>query len=42
MARRAICYPDYHSATDTSDKLEYNRFALVVSDVEGTTAQLAK
>jgi peptidase M28-like protein len=27
-------YPHYHSATDTPDKLDYNRFALVVSGVE--------
>jgi Zn-dependent M28 family amino/carboxypeptidase len=27
-------YPHYHSATDTPDKLDYNRFALVVSGIE--------
>jgi Zn-dependent M28 family amino/carboxypeptidase len=27
-------YPHYHSATDTPDKLDYDRFALVVSGVE--------
>jgi hypothetical protein len=27
-------YPHYHSATDTPDKLDYDRFALVVSGIE--------
>jgi Zn-dependent M28 family amino/carboxypeptidase len=35
-------YPHYHSAADTPDKLEYDRFALVVSGVEKTIAELAK
>lgn len=35
-------YPHYHSATDIPDKLEYNRFSLVVSGMEKTIAELAK
>src|SRR4029077_18244802 len=35
-------YPHYHAATDTPDKLDYDRFALVVSGVEGMIAELAK
>jgi Zn-dependent M28 family amino/carboxypeptidase len=35
-------YPHYHSATDTPDKLDYDRFALVVSGLEKTIAALAK
>ncbi len=35
-------YPHYHEATDTPDKLDYNRFALVVSGLEKTIAELAK
>ena len=35
-------YPHYHEATDTPDKLEYDRFALVVSAMEKTIAELAK
>jgi hypothetical protein len=35
-------YPHYHAATDTPDKLDYDRFALVVSGVEKTIAELAK
>jgi Zn-dependent M28 family amino/carboxypeptidase len=35
-------YPHYHEATDTPDKLEYDRFALVVSGMEKTIAELAK
>jgi hypothetical protein len=35
-------YPHYHEATDTPDKLEYDRFALVVSGVEKMIAELAK
>ena len=35
-------YPHYHDATDTPDKLEYDRFALVVSGLEKTIAELAK
>lgn len=35
-------YSHYHEATDTPDKLEYDRFALVVSGMEKTIAELAK
>lgn len=35
-------YPHYHEATDTPDKLEYDRFALVVSGLERTISELAK
>jgi hypothetical protein len=35
-------YPHYHSSTDTPDKLEYDRFALVVSGIEGVIAELVK
>jgi len=35
-------YPHYHEATDTPDKLDYDRFALVVSGMEKTIAALAK
>ena len=35
-------YPHYHERTDTPDKLEYDRFALVVSALEKTIAALAK
>lgn len=35
-------YPHYHSSTDTPDKLDYDRFALVVSAMEGVIAELAK
>jgi hypothetical protein len=35
-------YPHYHEATDTPDKLEYDRFALVVSGLEKTIAELAR
>ena len=35
-------YPHYHEATDTSDKLDYDRFALVVSGMEKVIAELAK
>ncbi len=35
-------YPHYHEATDTPDKLDYDRFALVVSGIEKTIAELAK
>ena len=35
-------YPHYHEATDTPDKLDYDRFALVVSGLEKTIAELAK
>jgi hypothetical protein len=34
-------YPHYHEATDTPDKLDYDRFALVVSGMEKTIAALA-
>ena len=35
-------YPHYHAVTDTPDKLDYDRCALVVSGVEKTIAELAK
>ena len=35
-------YPHYHSDTDTPDKLDYDRFALVVSGMESAIAELAK
>ena len=35
-------YPHYHAATDMPDKLDYDRFALVVSGVEKTIAELAR
>jgi hypothetical protein len=35
-------YPHYHEATDTPDKLDYDRFALVVSGLEKTISELAK
>lgn len=35
-------YPYYHEATDTPDKLDYDRFALVVSGLEKTIAELAR
>jgi hypothetical protein len=35
-------YPHYHLATDTPDKLDYDRFALVVSGMEKTIMELAK
>ena len=35
-------YPHYHEASDTPEKLEYDRFALVVSGLEKTIAELAK
>ena len=35
-------YQHYHEASDTPDKLEYDRFALVVSAMEKTIAELAK
>lgn len=35
-------YPHYHDASDTPEKLEYDRFALVVSGMEKTIAELAK
>jgi len=35
-------YPHYHSSTDTPDKLDYDRFALVVSGLEKVIAELAK
>jgi hypothetical protein len=34
-------YPHYHSSADTPDKLDYDRFALVVSGMEKTIAELA-
>jgi hypothetical protein len=35
-------YPHYHAATDTPDKLDYDRFALVVSGVGKMIEELAK
>ena len=35
-------YPHYHSHTDTPDKLDYDRFALVVSGMEGVIRKLAQ
>jgi Peptidase family M28 len=35
-------YPHYHEATDTPGKLDYDRFALVVSGLEKTILELAK
>ena len=35
-------YPHYHSATDTPDKLDYNRFALVVSGMQKVIEGLGK
>jgi hypothetical protein len=35
-------YPHYHFATDTPDKLDYDRFALVVSGLEKTIEELAQ
>jgi hypothetical protein len=35
-------YPHYHEASDTPDKLEHDRFALVVSGLEKTIAELAR
>lgn len=35
-------YPHYHSSTDTPDKLDYDRFALVVSGMERVIAELTK
>jgi hypothetical protein len=35
-------YPHYHSSTDTPDKLDYDRFALVVSGMEKVIVELAK
>ena len=34
-------YPHYHSATDTPDKLDYDRFALVVSGMEKVIEDLS-
>jgi len=34
-------YPHYHSSTDTPDKLDYDRFALVVSGMEKVIEELA-
>ncbi len=34
-------YPHYHGATDTPDKLDYDRFTLVVSGMEKVIAKLA-
>jgi Zn-dependent M28 family amino/carboxypeptidase len=34
-------YPHYHEATDTPDKLDYDRFALVVSSVQKLIVELA-
>src|SRR4051812_44079638 len=35
-------YPDYHEPTDTPDKLDYDRFALVVSGMETVIRELAR
>jgi len=35
-------YPHYHEPTDTPDKLDYDRFTLVVSGMEAVVAELAK
>ena len=35
-------YPYYHSADDTPDKLDYDRFALVVSGMEKVIEDLDK
>jgi Zn-dependent M28 family amino/carboxypeptidase len=35
-------YPHYHSATDTPDKLDYDRFALVVSGMQKVIQELDK
>ena len=35
-------YPHYHSSTDTPDKLDYDRFTLVVSGMEKVIADLAQ
>ena len=35
-------YPHYHEPTDTPDKLDYDRFTLVVSGMEKTIAELTK
>jgi Zn-dependent M28 family amino/carboxypeptidase len=35
-------YPHYHSSNDTPDKLDYDRFALVVSGVEKMIRELVK
>ena len=35
-------YPYYHSASDTPDKLDYDRFTLVVSGMEKVIQELAK
>ena len=35
-------YPHYHEPTDTPEKLDYDRFALVVSGLENTIAALAE
>jgi Zn-dependent M28 family amino/carboxypeptidase len=34
-------YPHYHETTDTPDKLDYDRFALVVNGMEKVVAELA-
>ena len=34
-------YPHYHLASDTADKLEYNRFAQVVDGLAKTVVELA-
>jgi peptidase M28-like protein len=35
-------YPHYHEPTDTPDKLDYDRFALVVSGMESVIQELAR
>jgi len=37
----AVRYPHYHSATDTPDKLDYDRFTLVVSGMQKVIEELA-
>jgi hypothetical protein len=34
-------YPDYHSLSDTPDKLDYDRFSLVVRGMQRVLAVLA-
>jgi len=35
-----FAYPHYHSATDTPDKLDYDRFAPVVSGMQKVIEEL--
>jgi hypothetical protein len=34
-------YPHYHQASDTADKLDYDRLARVVSGLEGMIREMA-